>query len=236
MNKLYDLCSVDVDKYPIWDEISTNIKETIDYLFKKQYEKVYASTKYNKEIAKSLKMDCINDNNEDVANCTFYSIMIFDLIENIANFWESAENVEYAESWDKLQNALDCCKKLTTDIKQNYLLNFSLILEHLLFIEKLYPYNLFASISLGVNKLKCSICGESPFNSKCDHISGELYWGNLCFYEAQEIGDFDHIAITPFPRDKRCIILIKYDKMKVEESPFRMIYDFINKCQYPLRN
>lgn len=110
------------------------------------------------------------------------------------------------------------------------------VYKYLSIIEQLYPYSLFCSIGAKNCTVRCSICGRSPFDPECNHISGELYWGEMAHRIIENIGELNHIALTPNPDDKRCVLCVECDKNKIMEGPFRDIHSFISYSGRPFRS
>lgn len=72
-------------------------------------------------------------------------------------------------------------------------------------LEKVFfPKQVFMSAGFTSRRLDCSICGER--SSRCDHLKGQPYMGQLCEYIHRDpIGD--HVSIVEVPADKRCRVV-----------------------------
>lgn len=69
--------------------------------------------------------------------------------------------------------------------------------------QKLYPYSLFISPSFVIAETKCSICGAvRSLRGGCDHVVGELYWGEECHRIITEIEEVPEISIVENPVQK----------------------------------
>lgn len=77
--------------------------------------------------------------------------------------------------------------------------------ERLDTLEKVvFPPQIYLSMGTTVGRKICSICGNDY--SKCDHISGRPYWGELCRTILTDVVP-DHIAIVEEPANKRCRVV-----------------------------
>ncbi len=74
-------------------------------------------------------------------------------------------------------------------------------------LEKLYPFNLFCSVGLLVEKYLCSICGYDIDSFDCQHIQGELYSGKIAQGVPEGAVQLDHVAFVDPPKDKRCTVI-----------------------------
>jgi hypothetical protein len=92
-------------------------------------------------------------------------------------------------------------------------------------LEKLlFPAQVFMSAGFLSTWLDCSICGQPT--SKCDHLRGRPYMGQLCeFIHHQPCGD--HVALVEVPADKRCrVVSFKTkeghkDRITLEVTPYK---------------
>ena len=58
--------------------------------------------------------------------------------------------------------------------------------------QKLFPYRFFLSRESVIREEKCSICGKViKLRSKCEHIPGKLYMGEMTFTPMSGAGKFD---------------------------------------------
>jgi len=77
--------------------------------------------------------------------------------------------------------------------------------ERLETYEKLlFPKMFFSSVGGVIKKSNCSICKE-PY-SKCDHIKGRLYNGELCVREITEM-ELEEASLVDVPANKLCRML-----------------------------
>ena len=81
------------------------------------------------------------------------------------------------------------------------------LLQHVLQMQKPFPYQLFASTGLKIRKQVCSICGSpvSPFTD-CGHELGGLYMGERCGAVVLD-AELMEASLVRHPADKRCVML-----------------------------
>jgi hypothetical protein len=232
----YSISNINQRDYPVIQNIKNELITFDKDLQEKKFDDIFLNFDKGLKLCERLKIKAVKKNDEYCANCSFLLKTNFALIFNIAKFWKYCEEYDYNEAWIYLQNALDetrfSLKFLDNNCKDEIIKTF----EYLSIIEKLFPYQLFNSTAIEDVEVKCSICNKSPFDPECNHIEGELYWGEPVFNIVTKIGRPNHVLICPNPMDKRCIIYIKYDQNHPEESPFAHVYYFIKKSGRPLKH
>lgn len=132
---------------------------------------------------------------------------VFKVINHYLTAYRYLLNSDYFKAWCELDRA---------DIELYFLhahLDYSENKYNLEFIEKninqlqkLFPYEYFASRESTINKWSCSICNQviTPRNS-CSHEVGEIYNGEMCSRVAGDI-EFHGIAIVKNPFDKYTVL------------------------------
>ena len=231
----YDFSKIDQTKYPFSEEIIPLIKSGFDNLKKKNYDLAIIDCRNGKEICEKLKVEAIKEKDEYSANLSFLFKVYYDLIIAISNFWKLCDNADYQDAWSFLQDALGTVRTLNRFIDNESQLSIDKISKYLSQIEILYPYVNFCSIEYITKKMTCSICKRSPYNPECNHITGDLYWGEMAIHVVEEI-EGRGLGITKNPADKSCVILMDIDKNKLETSPFKRIHFFIKNSKFPLRD
>lgn len=96
--------------------------------------------------------------------------------------WQSLQKKEYFISWKILEQIEKEIINIRSnfDVKNNKY-NLELIENTVKKLQKLYPYNLFLSPEIIVEKEKCSICGKiRDIRNGCEHIIGKIYDGEIC--------------------------------------------------------
>ncbi|NQU98134.1 hypothetical protein HQ533_01595 [Candidatus Woesearchaeota archaeon] len=198
-------------------------------LFYKQIEKEEFDTaisNLNKETKKcqaAVKQNC--DTDEILCNQYVIINCFWGLLRNYCKFWRFLGDNEFQASWNLLQDCFGNIRGIDMASNGKELFDSDNFYKHLLNIEKLYPYKMFISTELIVKKIICSICEKSPYDNDCNHIKGELYAGKFCINivkDAELIGS----SFVENPSNKRCVILINYDKSKPRYSSFGKVWQF----------
>lgn len=57
------------------------------------------------------------------------------------------------------------------------------------------------SVGFTAKSVKCSICGNEPYTSECDHYRGETYDGKLCYYIMSDL-DYREVSYVTVPADQ----------------------------------
>ncbi len=108
------------------------------------------------------------------------------------------------EAWGNLVNA----QVIYGTVVRNYPFEFETsdgYIERLEDYEKLlFPKMFFSSVGGIIKKSHCSICNESY--SKCDHIKGRLYNGELCVRVVTEM-ELEEASLVDIPANKHCRML-----------------------------
>lgn len=156
----------------------------------------------------------------DYLNDLFVIDKFIDFLECHTFLWENILNKRFSESWISLQNSLDCLRL----IKKFSSIEVSFFEDQLIAIEGLYPYTIFSSMGLIVDRYDCSICGNDIDSFECEHIQGNLYAGVLAYGRARNILEIDHFSLVEYPKDKRCVI--QYDN---SSQHFRVVAELSSK-------
>jgi len=202
----YDFSKINKSKYPSSNIIFELIRSGYEHLQNKEYDNAIEDSTKGISLSENFRIEAVNKKDEYTANLSFMFKVYFDLITAIANFWKICDNADYQDAWSFLQDALGCTKTLIRFIADESQLSLDNIHKYLCQVEMLYPYSYFASIAATVTKITCSICKRSPYDPECNHIAGELYWGEMAVHIVEEIEKGSHVALTKNPKDKRCII------------------------------
>jgi len=236
MFERYSFLKIDQKRYPVFSNIKALLTQSDRRLIKKEFQLLYPDVEKGLELCKRFKKLAIIKKDEYSANFSFILKLNFMLIENIAKFWENCENNQYNKSWDFLQTALNINEELLCFLEYDSAENIRKSFEYLSIIEKLYPYKLFASSGIDKMEVICSICEKSPLHPDCNHVSGQLYWGEMAIHIVTKILSVNHVALTGNPKDKRCIIFLEYNKQNPEDGPFQHIHSFIRYSKRPLKD
>ena len=231
----YDFSKIDKTKYSFSEEIIPLIKSGFEKLKKKNYNSAIRDCRNGKEICEKLKVEAINEKDEYSANLSFLFEVYYELIIAISDFWKLCDKADYQDAWSFLQDALGTVSTLNRFIENESQLSIDKISKYLSQIESLYPYVNFFSIEYIIKKMTCSICKKSPYDSECNHIAGDLYWGERAINVVEEMEGLG-VSLVKNPVDKRCARLRDIDKNKLETSPFKLIHFFIQNSKSPLRD
>ena len=133
-------------------------------------------------------------------------------LSEYAIFWERVTKREYEPSWMALQDTLNSIRLL----KRVSLVDVGRFERQLGQLEQVYPYKIFASVGCIAERVECSICGHDIDSFDCVHRRGELYRGKMAYGIVRNLKNFDHVALTENPEDKRCMMKLEG---KVYEFP-----------------
>lgn len=236
MSEYYEISRIDSEKYPLVEDIFRIVKDFDRRLPKKDFHYIEEEFESSKALCDKLKQVAILNNDEYTANCSFLIRINFKLMYSIVRFWKLCEELEYEKAWNSLQDSLDYTRVLMKFLNGSLRPDLMGLYNYLSAIEKLYPPRVFSSVGDENCTVKCSICGRSPFDLECVHISGELYRGEMAHHIIENIGRCDHIAITQNPDDKRCVIgFVECGKNNITEGHFQTIHSFILRSKGPFR-
>lgn len=168
-----------------------------------QKEEIEILTNYRNEL-KELKKQFVEINLENEANliyCIDNSLLAVQYeLQMLVNIKED----KMREAWGNLVNA----QVIYGTVLRNYPFELETTngyVERLEMYEKLlFPKMFFSSVGGIIKKSNCSICKESY--SKCNHIKGRLYNGELCVREISEM-EIEEVSIVDVPANKHCITL-----------------------------
>lgn len=132
-----------------------------------------------------------------------------------ADYWTILLQKDYPESWNRLQDAIDCLRTLNRFSLVNKTSVFRFFEKQLQSLEILYPYRIFASIEVIAGRVECSICQKSIDSLECSHIQGELYRGKVAYGIVRDIKEFLSMSLVENPADKRCVM------SEIEGKPIR---------------
>lgn len=165
--------------------------------------------------------------NEHLANSSRVVKEYLILFCNLSRYFELLLSGKYKSSWDVLQNCLDNIIFIGRYVEPSKRFDISEILDLLLAYERLYPYHVFASSEMIITKSHCSICGNSLLSLNCNHLVGNLYWGELACEVVDDM-KFQAVALVSHPLDKRCVMELSEDK-RSEVEKFALLHDFVQQ-------
>lgn len=139
---------------------------------------------------------------EAYLNDLFVILRYVNFLIEYCTVWKKIIAQRFSDSWSSLQDALT----LLRVVKRFSSVNVAFFEEQLTELEKTYPYNVFFSVGIAVDRFECSICARDIDSLECSHRRGELYAGEIASAIAREIRQVDHVAIVSHPQDKRCVV------------------------------
>lgn len=183
-----------------------------------QKEEIEILENYRKEL-NNLKKDFGVRNLENEANlvyCIESSLLAIQYeLQMLVNIKEDKMN----EAWGNLVNA----QVIYGTVIRNFPFKLETekgYLERLSDYEKLlFPKLHFQSVGGIIKNSHCSICNQKP--SKCIHIKGKLYNGELCCRVITEI-ELEEISLVKNPANKHCrVISIEQNGKKIDVLTLR---------------
>lgn len=166
---------------------------------------------------------------DDTFNDFYILRTVLNTLIEYASYWNHVSKKFCSESWSHLQNTQDSLrvlKKFTKADKTEFFQFFQKQCENL---EKIYPYNLFASIEAIYKKVECSICGKNMDSFDCPHIRGELYRGKMASGIVTDVAHLCSVSLVTEPQDKRCII--SYPEDSPAFNAIHYLSDLLTKRQ-----
>ncbi len=157
-----------------------------------------------------------------LANSAFIVYKYIALFCNLAAYFQSLNEAQYAKSWNLLQNCLDLVIVIGKFVDSGNRYDVPDIVELLVNYERLYPYKVFASTEMTVTRSHCSICGLSMLSLLCPHIKGNLYWGEIALEVIDDV-KLKAVALVSHPLDKRCVMTLSDDD-RPEEEKFALLH------------
>ena len=144
------------------------------------------------------------------------------------DLWDKIIKQQFSHSWSTLQDALD----LLRVIKRFSTIDIGFFETQLTELERAYPYAVFASVGMTVDRFDCSICGFDIDSDDCCHMRGQLYRGVMAYAVARNIVRADHMALVTEPEDKRCVV--QYDDQSDHFKLVRLLADLIASKKWRL--
>lgn len=142
---------------------------------------------------------------EDLLNDFYVLDRYTEFLSSYVGLWGNIFNHKFTTSWISLQDTLDLLRL----VKRFSQIDVEFFETQLVELEKTYPYNVFFSIGVTVERFDCSICGVDIDTEECPHMRGHLYGGVMAHAVARKIVEMDHVAMVSHPKDKRCVV--QYD-------------------------
>lgn len=178
------------------------------------------------DLFEAIKQYAITNSNEQLANAQLIYRNYFQLFCRLSSYFRLLENGEYKTSWSALQDCFDIIRFVGRHLSVDARKELPDLYELLENYESLYPYKVFGSSEYIVSKSHCSICGKSMQSLACQHIKGNLYYGEVAIEIIDEIKEFQAVCIVEHPEDKRCILELT-DGNEGEGEKFTTLNQFL---------
>lgn len=169
--------------------------------------------------AKAKKIWCI----EQILDIQCKYIEFFNLLkeEKYYDAWRIMEQIEIEYSF--------LVRHFDDEYNKYYLKS---IIQYTNQFQDIYPYNLFISPEMIINKNKCSICGKYiGVRNRCNHEIGEIYNGEMCLIEIEDV-EINGLAIVRNPQQKYSVMFLNetdfYNYNNVKDVVENLDSPFIN--------
>ncbi len=174
------------------------------------------------------KATALTENNRPLADACLVATRYITALKSIVDLWGAISSGQYRSSWDHLQDALRELRWVSEKSEDQDRYWVEALEDQLTPMVGLYPYGLFMSIEVLVKRKHCALCGQPPLSPACEHLPGEIYWGEEAYWIADEI-QFLSASLVRDPMDPRCAVEVDdpraFDGIKVLaeglDSPLR---------------
>ncbi|MFD2670307.1 YecA family protein [Marinicrinis sediminis] len=224
---------VEISIYPEYAQLKLKSNELHRELSDSNYDVVIGTCNEAIEICQIIRINAVNMNDERTANTSFLLKKYFSVFKYYSRYWQLLLQKKYKDSWITLQDTIGTVSTIYRFLDKQNECFFECFLNHLYELEKLYPYNVFASIEAVVREKRCSICNKSMLDTDCLHIPGEIYWGEMAVGVIKD-AELQAVALVKNPANKRCVMELA-DDTRSEEEKFMVLDYFIANNKDPLR-
>ncbi|GAM12865.1 SEC-C metal-binding domain-containing protein [Mesobacillus selenatarsenatis] len=177
------------------------------------YLQNFTGTELRKDIPdllSHLKKEALDNSDQDLAKNIWCLEQVYIVIAHYLNAFRHLHEKDFFEAWCQLDRAeieLSFLRRHFDYSGNKY--NLGIIENHVLQLQKMFPYQYFFSRESVVKKWYCSICNEEiSLRKSCGHKVGEIYNGEQCCRVAGDI-EFLGIALVTDPFDKYTVIFPK---------------------------
>jgi hypothetical protein len=187
-------------------EVRALLERSLHRLLHKDLEAAVQSASQAHDIAARLLVRAKADPTGGSSNSFFVVVEFTTFVLEFARYWVELDNRNYAQSWSRLQDAIDALRLVDDFTEDGALFHISFFKHLCANIEKIYPYHMFISTENIIKRATCSICGLNEFDPNCEHFPGELYNGELAYHVVE---DMEPVAVSwvENPDDKRCVVI-----------------------------
>lgn len=145
---------------------------------------------------------------EDQANKLWREIQALKIAATFVSAIKDIKQKKYRDAWCELEQCGITCKFLSENSSSDFFQQSGaqFIEAYVGKWQSLYPYYVFASPGMVVGYYTCSICDHKirP-RSRCQHIKGRIYNGELCTHQAHDI-EIREISMVTKPVQKYSVM------------------------------
>lgn len=168
---------------------------------------------------------------EELANACFILRTFIRFTDSYEKYWQSIKNQKYKASWELLQDSIHYIHVAGRFVRNKQIFYLDDIYNHLVCLEKLYPYKIFISSEFLKIKEICNICHRDLKDPLCEHIPGEIYFGKMAAAIVEK-ADLVGVSLVENPADKRLVPEIK-DEHRPEQERFSGVHSFVKTAISP---
>lgn len=156
-----------------------------------------------------LKSKFVNQDNQKAAKIIWFAEKSLEVRRNYSVAFSDLREGNYYEGWCKLAR----CEIALDFIDRHFSVEetpvLGVIAENVKKLQSIFPYRIFFSPELIIEKQSCTICGEEVcIRSSCDHEVGEIYDGEMCGRRIEEC-KFLSISVVESPLQKYSVPFLK---------------------------
>jgi hypothetical protein len=155
-----------------------------------------------------VKKEAVEKGDEDLANNCWREIQAIELNVRYIEAFANLKAHKYRDAWNDLEHCEISRRFIEKNSSGEFFANSRarFIKDKVSQWQSLYPYCVFVSPGFVVSYYTCSICGHKirP-RSRCDHIKGKIYNGELCVHVANDM-QVRELSIVRNPVQKYSVI------------------------------
>ena len=148
------------------------------------------------------------EGDESQANQLWRDIQALKVVSAYVTAINNIKQQKYRDAWCELEQCEITCKFLSENSNKEFYNSSSadFVERYVSKWQSLYPYCMFISPAMVVGYYTCSICNHKirP-RSRCEHIKGRIYNGELCTHQAHDL-EIREVSIVTNPVQKYSVI------------------------------
>jgi hypothetical protein len=164
---------------------------------------------------------------ESQANQLWRDIQALKVVSAYVTAINNIKQQKYRNAWCELEQCEITCKFLRENSNEEFYKNSGadFVERYVRKWQSLYPYCMFISPGMVVGYYTCSICNHKirP-RSRCQHIKGHIYNGELCTHQANDL-EFQEVSIVTKPVQKFSVL---HDDETLDFSVLEYLCSHIN--------